>query len=99
MTTQELDALQRLEYNLDRLAELVASQSLMLKEQQAELAQLRQDKLQLTRQLQAAQERVRLAEVSRALTLGSEQERTIALDYLAEIIDDVKQSLRQLELE
>ncbi len=99
MTTQELDALQRLEYNLDRLAELVASQSLMLREQQAELAQLRQDKLQLTKQLQAAQERVRLAEVSRALTLGSEQERTIALDYLAEIIDDVKQSLRQLELE
>lgn len=99
MTTQELDALQRLEYNLDRLAELVASQSLMLREQQAELAQLRQDKLQLTKQLQAAQERVRLAEVSRALTLGSEQERTTALDYLAEIIDDVKQSLRQLELE
>ncbi|MDY5858506.1 MAG: hypothetical protein SPK09_04675 [Porphyromonas sp.] len=99
MTTQELDALQRLEYNLDRLAELVASQSLMLREQQAELTQLRQDKLQLTKQLQAAQERVRLAEVSRALTLGSEQERTIALDYLAEIIDDVKQSLRQLELE
>lgn len=99
MTTQELDALKRLEYNLDRLAELVASQSLMLREQQAELTQLRQDKLQLTKQLQAAQERVRLAEVSRALTLGSEQERTIALDYLAEIIDDVKQSLRQLELE
>lgn len=99
MTTQELDALQRLEYNLDRLAELVASQSLMLREQQAELTQLRQDKHQLTKQLQAAQERVRLAEVSRALTLGSEQERTIALDYLAEIIDDVKQSLRQLELE
>lgn len=99
MTTQELDALQRLEYNLDRLTELVAAQSQMLREQQAELAQLRQDKALLEQQLQVAQERVRLAEVTRGLAHGQPQERAIALAYLADIIDDVKQSLRQLELE
>lgn len=99
MTTTELDALARLEYNLSRLTELVASQSVMLKKQQAELLQLRQDKATLEQHLCAAEERGRMAEIALGMCQPQAQQRADALAYLSDIIEDVRLSIRQLERE
>lgn len=99
MTAKELDALARLEYNLNRLTELVARQSVMLKKQQAELLQLRQDKAMLEQHLHDAQERGRMAEIAEGICQAQPEKRAEALAYLSDIIEDVRLSIRQLELE
>lgn len=99
MTTAELDALKRLEHNLDRLTTLVASQSQMLKKQQAELVLLRQQKQALEQHLREAEERGRMAEIAKGICQSEPEKRAEALAYLSDIIDDVRLSIRQLEQE
>lgn len=97
MTTAELEALARLEENFQRLSQLVADQSLMLKKQQVEIVRLRQSREELQVTLDAERERSHLLEVAQGLAGADEHQRTQALSYLSDVITDIKLSIRQLE--
>lgn len=99
MTTAELDALAGLEEQIERLAVLVRDQGRMLRKQEHELQRLRADKAELQRQLQQAVQEGQMAEVAQGLVASSDERREQALSYLASIIEDVRASIRQLELE
>lgn len=99
MTAQERDTLNRLEYNLKRLMELVVTQSQVLQQQQRSLGLLRAENVQLREQLSQEQAQSHLRQVAQGLANNDPEGKTLALSYLAEIIEDVRLSIRQLEQE
>lgn len=99
MTAQERDTLNKLEYNLKRLMELVVTQSQVLQQQHESLGLLRAENEILRQELIQEREQSHLRQVAQGLSVGDPQGKAHCLGYLAEIIEDVKLSIRQLEQE
>ena len=90
MTKEEQDALVALRYNLDKLSQLVVAQTQLLRTQASEIKRLQTERQAL------------LDEVSEWIAQsfsGDNLGRDMALSYLEDIIEEVKQCLRQLEQE
>lgn len=98
MTENELNALVRLEYNLDKLTELVKRQSELLERQQGELIRLKREEERLTLELEELREQGRLGAMARSLQ-AEEHQRMEVLGYLDEIIEEVRLCIKQLEQE
>ena len=89
MTKEEQDALIALRYNLDKLSQLVVEQTQLLRtaERQALLDEVSEWRAN-----------GRMVEIAQSFS-GDNLGRDMALSYLEDIIEEVKQCLRQLEQE
>lgn len=99
MTTAEIESLNKLEYNLQRLSKLLSEQSQLLQQQHEEISLLREQNRSLSLALEEAKERGRMGCVAEGLLHGEDALRAETLSYLNEMIDELKSSIRQLELE
>lgn len=98
MTKEELDALVALRYNLDKLSQLVVEQTQLLRTQASEIKRLQAERQALLDEVSEWRANGRMVEIAQSFSrdnLG----RDMALSYLEDIIEEVKQCLRQLEQE
>lgn len=98
MTKEEQDALIALRYNLDKLSQLVVEQTQLLRKQASEIKRLQTERQALLDEVSEWRANGRMVEIAQSFSednLG----RDMALSYLEDIIEEVKQCLRQLEQE
>lgn len=98
MTKEELDALVALRYNLDKLSQLVVEQTQLLRTQAFEIKRLQAERQALLDEVSEWRANGRMVEIAQSFS-GDNLGRDMALSYLEDIIEEVKQCLRQLEQE
>ena len=98
MTKEELDALVALRYNLDKLSKLVVEQTQLLRTQASEIKRLQAERQALLDEVSEWRANGRMVEIAQSFS-GDNLGRDMALSYLEDIIEEVKQCLRQLEQE
>jgi hypothetical protein len=98
MTKEELDALVALRYNLDKLSQLVVEQTQLLRTQASEIKRLQAERQALLDEVSEWRANGRMVEIAQSFS-GDNLGRDMALSYLEDIIEEVKQCLRQLEQE
>lgn len=98
MTKEELDALVALRYNLDKLSQLVVEQTQLLRTQASEIKRLQAERQALLEEVSEWRANGRMVEIAQSFS-GDNLGRDMALSYLEDIIEEVKQCLRQLEQE
>lgn len=98
MTKEEQDALVALRYNLDKLSQLVVAQTQLLRTQASEIKRLQTERQALLDEVSERRANGRMVEIAQSFS-GDNLGRDMALSYLEDIIEEVKQCLRQLEQE
>ena len=98
MTKEEQDALIALRYNLDKLSQLVVVQTQLLRTQASEIKRLQTERQALLDEVSEWRANGRMVEIAQSFS-GDNLGRDMALSYLEDIIEEVKQCLRQLEQE
>ena len=98
MTKEEQDALIALRYNLDKLSQLVVEQTQLLRRQASEIKRLQTERQALLDEVSEWRANGRMVEIAQSFS-GDNLGRDMALSYLEDIIEEVKQCLRQLEQE
>jgi len=98
MTKEEQDALVALRYNLDKLSQLVVEQTQLLRRQASEIKRLQTERQALLDEVSEWRANGRMVEIAQSFS-GDNLGRDMALSYLEDIIEEVKQCLRQLEQE
>ncbi len=98
MTKEEQDALIALRYNLDKLSQLVVAQTQLLHKQASEIKRLQTERQALLDEVSEWRANGRMVEIAQSFS-GDNLGRDMALSYLEDIIEEVKQCLRQLEQE
>lgn len=98
MTKEEQDALVALRYNLDKLSQLVVAQTQLLRTQASEIKRLQAERQALLDEVSEWRANGRMVEIAQSFS-GDNLGRDMALSYLEDIIEEVKQCLRQLEQE
>ena len=98
MTKEEQDALVALRYNLDKLSQLVVAQTQILRTQASEIKRLQTERQALLDEVSEWRANGRMVEIAQSFS-GDNLGRDMALSYLEDIIEEVKQCLRQLEQE
>lgn len=98
MTKEEQDALVALRYNLDKLSQLVVAQTQLLRTQASEIKRLQTERQALLDEVSEWRANGRMVEIAQSFS-GDSLGRDMALSYLEDIIEEVKQCLRQLEQE
>lgn len=98
MTKEEQDALVALRYNLDKLSQLVVAQTQLLRKQASEIKRLQTERQALLDEVSEWRANGRMVEIAQSFS-GDNLGRDMALSYLEDIIEEVKQCLRQLEQE
>lgn len=98
MTKEEQDALIALRYNLDKLIQLVVAQTQLLRTQASEIKRLQTERQALLDEVSEWRANGRMVEIAQSFS-GDNLGRDMALSYLEDIIEEVKQCLRQLEQE
>ena len=98
MTKEEQDALIALRYNLDKLSQLVVEQTQLLRTQASEIKRLQTERQALLDEVSKWRANGRMVEIAQSFS-GDNLGRDMALSYLEDIIEEVKQCLRQLEQE
>ena len=98
MTKEEQDALIALRYNLDKLSQLVVEQTQLLRTQASEIKRLQAERQALLDEVSEWRANGRMVEIAQSFS-GDNLGRDMALSYLEDIIEEVKQCLRQLEQE
>lgn len=98
MTKEEQDALIALRYNLDKLSQLVVAQTQLLRTQASEIKRLQTERQALLDEVSEWRANGRMVEIAQSFS-GDNLGRDMALGYLEDIIEEVKQCLRQLEQE
>jgi hypothetical protein len=98
MTKEEQDALIALRYNLDKLSQLVVAQTQLLRTQASEIKRLQTERQALLDEVSEWRANGRMVEIAQSFS-GDNLGRDMALSYLEDIIEEVKQCLRQLEQE
>lgn len=98
MTKEEQDALIALRYNLDKLSQLVVAQTQLLRKQASEIKRLQTEHQALLDEVSEWRANGRMVEIAQSFS-GDNLGRDMALSYLEDIIEEVKQCLRQLEQE
>ena len=98
MTKEEQDALVALRYNLDKLSQLVVEQTQLLRTQASEIKRLQMERQALLDEVSEWRANGRMVEIAQSFS-GDNLGRDMALSYLEDIIEEVKQCLRQLEQE
>lgn len=98
MTKEEQDALIALRYNLDKLSQLVVEQTQLLRTQASEIKRLQTERQALLDEVSEWRANGRMVEIAQSFS-GDNLGRNMALSYLEDIIEEVKQCLRQLEQE
>mgnify|MGYP000972941557 FL=1 len=98
MTKEEQDALVALRYNLDKLSQLVVEQTQLLRKQASEIKRLQTERQALLDEVSEWRANGRMVEIAQSFS-GDNLGRDMALSYLEDIIEEVKQCLRQLEQE
>ena len=98
MTKEEQDALVALRYNLDKLSQLVVEQTQLLRTQASEIKRLQAERQALLEEVSEWRANGRMVEIAQSFS-GDNLGRDRALSYLEDIIEEVKQCLRQLEQE
>ena len=98
MTKEEQDALIALRYNLDKLSQLVVEQTQLLRTQASEIKRLQTERQALLDEVSDRRANGRMVEIAQSFS-GDNLGRDMALSYLEDIIEEVKQCLRQLEQE
>lgn len=98
MTKEEQDALIALRYNLDKLSQLVVAQTQLLRTQASEIKRLQAERQALLDEVSEWRANGRMVEIAQSFS-GDNLGRDMALSYLEDIIEEVKQCLRQLEQE
>lgn len=98
MTKEEQDALVALRYNLDKLSQLVVEQTQLLRTQASEIKRLQKERQALLDEVSEWRANGRMVEIAQSFS-GDNLGRDMALSYLEDIIEEVKQCLRQLEQE
>lgn len=98
MTKEEQDALIALRYNLDKLSQLVVAQTQLLRTQASEIKRLQKERQALLDEVSEWRANGRMVEIAQSFS-GDNLGRDMALSYLEDIIEEVKQCLRQLEQE
>lgn len=98
MTKEEQDALVALRYNLDKLSQLVVEQTQLLRTQASEIKRLQAERQALLDEVSEWRANGRMVEIAQSFS-GDNLGRDMALSYLEDIIEEVKQCLRQLEQE
>ena len=98
MTKEEQDALIALRYNLDKLSQLVVAQTQILRTQASEFKRLQTERQALLDEVSEWRANGRMVEIAQIFS-GDILGRDMALSYLEDIIEEVKQCLRQLEQE
>lgn len=98
MTKEEQDALIALRYNLDKLSQLVVEQTQLLRTQASEIKRLQTERQALLDEVSEWRANGRMVEIAQGFS-GDNLGRDMALSYLEDIIEEVKQCLRQLEQE
>ena len=98
MTKEEQDALIALRYNLDKLSQLVVAQTQILRTQASEFKRLQTERQALLDEVSEWRANGRMVEIAQSFS-GDNLGRDMALSYLEDIIEEVKQCLRQLEQE
>lgn len=98
MTKEEQDALIALRYNLDKLSQLVVAQTQLLRTQASEIKRLQAERQALLEEVSEWRANGRMVEIAQSFS-GDNLGRDMALSYLEDIIEEVKQCLRQLEQE
>ena len=98
MTKEEQDALIALRYNLDKLSQLVVAQTQLLRTQASEIKRLQTERQALLDEVSEWRANGRMVEIAQSFS-GDNFGRDMALSYLEDIIEEVKQCLRQLEQE
>ena len=98
MTKEEQDALVALRYNLDKLSQLVVAQTQPLRTQASEIKRLQTERQALLDEVSEWRANGRMVEIAQSFS-GDNLGRDMALSYLEDIIEEVKQCLRQLEQE
>lgn len=98
MTKEEQDALVALRYNLDKLSQLVVEQTQLLRKQASEIKRLQAERQALLDEVSEWRANGRMVEIAQSFS-GDNLGRDMALSYLEDIIEEVKQCLRQLEQE
>lgn len=98
MTKEEQDALIALRYNLDKLSQLVVAQTQLLRTQASEIKRLQTERQALLDEVNEWRANGRMVEIAQSFS-GDNLGRDMALSYLEDIIEEVKQCLRQLEQE
>ena len=98
MTKEEQEALIALRYNLDKLSQLVVAQTQLLRTQASEIKRLQTERQALLDEVSEWRANGRMVEIAQSFS-GDNLGRDMALSYLEDIIEEVKQCLRQLEQE
>ena len=98
MTKEEQDALRALRYNLDKLSQLVVAQTQLLRTQASEIKRLQTERQALLDEVSEWRANGQMVEIAQSFS-GDNLGRDMALSYLEDIIEEVKQCLRQLEQE
>ena len=98
MTKEEQDALIALRYNLDKLSQLVVAQTQLLRTHASEIKRLQTERQALLDEVSEWRANGRMVEIAQSFS-GDNLGRDMALSYLEDIIEEVKQCLRQLEQE
>lgn len=98
MTKEEQDALVALRYNLDKLSQLVVAQTQLLRTQASEIKRLQTERQALLDEVSEWRANGRMVKIAQSFS-GDNLGRDMALSYLEDIIEEVKQCLRQLEQE
>lgn len=98
MTKEEQNALIALRYNLDKLSQLVVEQTQLLRTQASEIKRLQTERQALLDEVSEWRANGRMVEIAQSFS-GDNLGRDMALSYLEDIIEEVKQCLRQLEQE
>ena len=98
MTKEEQDAIVALRYNLDKLSQLVVEQTQLLRKQASEIKRLQTERQALLDEVSEWRANGRMVEIAQSFS-GDNLGRDMALSYLEDIIEEVKQCLRQLEQE
>ena len=98
MTKEEQDALIALRYNLDKLSQLVVEQTQLLRTQASEIKRLQTERQALLDEVSEWRANGRMVEIAQSFS-GDNLGRDMDLSYLEDIIEEVKQCLRQLEQE
>ena len=98
MTKEEQDALVALRYNLYKLSQLVVAQPPLLRTHASQIKRLQTERQALLDEVSEWRANGRMVEIAQSFS-GDNLGRDMALSYLEDIIEEVKQCLRQLEQE
>ena len=98
MTKEEQDALIALRYNLYTRSKLVVEKTHLLRTNASEIKRLQTERQALLDEVSEWRANGRMVEIAQSFS-GDNLGRDMALSYLEDIIEEVKQCLRQLEQE